>query len=472
MSVDPVVTRLANALVVPGACDDTVPDWLAAEAEAGLASVCWFGGAPPAGLKAQAPDLVVLADEEGGTVTRVERVNGSSWPGNAALGVVDDVALTRAAGAGIGALCRAAAVDVALAPVVDVNSAADNPVIGVRSFGAESALVARHGAAFVTGLQSAGIAACAKHFPGHGATHVDSHLDLPVVADDRETVLGRDVAPFAAAIEAGVRCILTAHVSIPAVDPAPATMSARWMSLLRRELGFEGVVISDALDMRAISGGVGRGAGAVAALRAGVDLLCVGNPGFPDVYDNLAVVGEVRGAIVAAVEGGQLTVGRLEEATGRLDALRSWLRQAAEGAAVTVDAGLAGEIARRAVVARGDVHLDRAPQVVVEQRTNVAAGRVVSHVAAAIVARMPEATTVVVESLGEAGDLDPDRPVAVVTDGLGDPTGLEGLRARRPDAVVVHTGSVGSAASLAGPAVVAPGNNPPLAAAVAELLFG
>ena len=121
----------------------------------------------------------MLADEEGGNVTRLEAAQGSSWPGNAALGVVDDVTATEQVAGGIAAMARRAGIDVVLAPVVDVNSEPDNPVIGVRSFGAEPGLVARHGAAFVRGVQSQGVAACAKHFPGHGATRTDSHVAHP-----------------------------------------------------------------------------------------------------------------------------------------------------------------------------------------------------------------------------------------------------------------------------------------------------
>ena len=115
---------------------------------------------------------------------------------------------TRAVAAAMGARLRAVGIDVDLAPVVDVNADPENPVIGVRSFGATPDLVARHGAAFVRGLQGAGVAACAKHFPGHGSTHTDSHLALPTVADPVEVLRERDLAPFAAVVDAGVRCIM------------------------------------------------------------------------------------------------------------------------------------------------------------------------------------------------------------------------------------------------------------------------
>ena len=166
---DNTVRHLVNSVLVPGLCGDALPAWIERAADDGPASVCWFSGDSLGELSSRRPDVLVLADEEGGNVTRLEAAQGSSWPGNAALGVVDDVAATERVAAGIAAMARRAGIDVVLAPVVDVNSEPDNPVIGVRSFGADSALVARHGAAFVRGVQSQGVAACAKHFPGHGA---------------------------------------------------------------------------------------------------------------------------------------------------------------------------------------------------------------------------------------------------------------------------------------------------------------
>ena len=229
-----------------------------------------------------------MSDEEGGDVTRLEAATGSSYPSHAALGALDDVDATRRVAAAMGRRLRDVGIDVALAPVVDVNADPENPVIGTRSFGATPDLVARHGAAFVRGLQGAGVVACAKHYPGHGSTHTDSHLALPTVADPVEVLLERDLAPFRAAVEAGVRCVMTAHVVFPAYDPVdkvPATLSPVLLGLLRRELGFGGVVITDALDMKAISATVGHGEGAVRSLAAGADLLCIGNPGYPETYD-------------------------------------------------------------------------------------------------------------------------------------------------------------------------------------------
>jgi beta-N-acetylhexosaminidase len=208
-------------------------------------------------------------------VTRLEGSEGSSYPGNAALGAVDDVELTE----------RVARVDRRRArcgrrrtstsrPVADVNVEPGEPVIGVRSFGADAALVARHVAAFVRGLQSPASRRCAKHFPGHGAT--DARL-APRAADGRRATRRRPAVPFRAAIEAGVQSIMTAHVRVAGLGDAPGDRQSRACSrLLREELGYEGVVIADALEMKAFSETVGVEEGAVRALQAGVDALIVG----------------------------------------------------------------------------------------------------------------------------------------------------------------------------------------------------
>jgi beta-N-acetylhexosaminidase len=485
MSEDPAVRRLVDAVLVPGFVGTTAPAWLRRELDAGLAGVCWFGHNVPDletarrladEVHAVRADALVLCDEEGGGVTRLESAAGSSWPGNAALGVVDDVAATEIVASGMGAMADRAGIDVVLAPTVDVNSEPDNPVIGVRSFGADPDLVARHGAAFVRGLQSTGAAACAKHFPGHGATRADSHVDLPTVDADLETVRRRDLAPFVAAIEAGVRCVLTAHVVYPALDAEPATMSRRWMSLLRDDLGFDGVVVSDALDMHAISRRVGRGPGAVAALRAGVDLICIGNPSFPEEYDALAVLDEVRGTIVDAVADGSLSVARLREAADRIAALTTWRAAQPERAGPTSDTDLGLELARRAVRTDGVERLRAAPVVVVERRrTDIAAGRHRNWFVAELLDRA--AGTEAFDAAGPS-DLaaarkawaDGDRPVVLVTDGLSGGELRQAIRAERPNAVVVHTGPDGRATD--GPLVRAFGAGRVNAVAVAELLLG
>ena len=167
-----------------------MPDWVRRRLADGLGGVVLYAWnvesreqlrALTAELRSEREDLVVAIDEEGGDVTRLEAATGSSYPGNAALGVVDDVELTERVAASLGAELADAGVNLDFAPVADVNTNPQNPVIGIRSFGSDAELVARHVAAFVRGLQRAGVAACAKHFPGHGDTSVDSHLALPLV---------------------------------------------------------------------------------------------------------------------------------------------------------------------------------------------------------------------------------------------------------------------------------------------------
>ena len=357
--------RRAWQVVMGAFAGPTVPAWAAELVDRGLGAVCLFGSNVDsldqvAGLTGElhgrSPDLLVATDEEGGDVTRLHLRSGSPFPGNAALGVVDDVGLTEQVARAIGRELAAAGVDLDLAPVVDVNSDPRNPVIGVRSFGADPALVARHAAAYVTGLQSRGVGACAKHFPGHGDTSADSHLALPVADVAVDTLLSRELAPFRAAVDAGAVAVMTAHVLVPALDRAlPATLSPGALSLLRADLGFDGLLVSDALDMRALSGDSGDRrvpAAAVRAVAAGCDLLCLGADKGPELHR--AVVS----ALVAAVHEGTLAEGRLAEAAARVthtgrEARRRRSVDVPSGPADGPSLGIAA--ARRAVRVRGEL---------------------------------------------------------------------------------------------------------------------
>jgi beta-N-acetylhexosaminidase len=292
-----------------------------------------------------------------------------------------------------------------LAPVADVNVPA-NPVIGTRAFGSDPELVARHVAAFVRGTQSRGVAACAKHFPGHGATEQDSHLELPVVTGAVEAGL----EPFRAAIANGVRTIMTAHVRVPALDEAPATLSRPIVQgLLRGDLGFDGVVMADALEMKAVSETVGIEESAVRALGAGVDALCVGH----DLGE--AAVGQIREALVARVPEE-----RLREAAGRIRALAHWARPADGG----VDRAVGLDAARRALHTEGDFGFRERP-VVVELRpqANIAAGEAEHSLASSVV---------------REGEPVPAADVFVVRDAHRHPWMQEA--ADIPGAVVIETG--------------------------------
>ena len=280
--------RLAAGTLMPGFTGIAVPVWILEAYDAGLAAVCLYGTnvASPvqlrelcAGLRAHSPNTLIAVDEEGGDVTRLHYLTGSTQPGNAVLGRLDDVELTAASASAIGHELAGLGINLNLAPDADVNSAPDNPVIGVRSFGAEPDLVARHTAAWIRGLEDAGVASCAKHFPGHGDTTTDSHLALPRVTADAATLDARELVPFRALVAARGATVMTSHILVEALDPDhPATFSSRILQdLLRRDMGFDGVIITDALDMAGASAQTGVPEAAVRALIAGADLLCLGS---------------------------------------------------------------------------------------------------------------------------------------------------------------------------------------------------
>ncbi|NUU26207.1 MAG: glycoside hydrolase family 3 protein, partial [Streptomycetaceae bacterium] len=271
------LNRLALTVLQAGFPGLTPPDWLRRALGDGLGAVGLFGrnvhgseqvSTLTAALRKEKDDVLVAIDEEGGDVTRLEVRHGSSWPGNLALGTVDDTDLTRRVAAGLGRDLARCGVNFDWAPDADVNSNADNPVIGVRSFGADAGLVARHTRAYVEGLQGTGVAACVKHFPGHGDTAVDSHLGLPRVDASRELLAERELVPFQAAIEAGAKAVMSAHIVLPAYDPEhPATLSRAILTgLLRDELGYQGLIVTDGIEMGAIADTYGIADGTVRAL--------------------------------------------------------------------------------------------------------------------------------------------------------------------------------------------------------------
>ncbi|WP_246236903.1 glycoside hydrolase family 3 protein [Actinomadura chibensis] len=374
------IDRLARGTLLPSFPGPTAPRWVLDELEAGLGGVTLFaltGNVPSpeslAALTAQmrkAGDPFVTIDEEGGDVTRLGGHRaGSPYPGNAALGAVDDPELTRRIYRSLGAELAEVGVNFNFAPSVDVNTADDNPVIGTRSFGADPELVARHAAASVAGTQEAGVAACAKHFPGHGATVDDSHLSIPLVDADLELLDRRELVPFRAAIEAGTRAVMTGHLNLPAITRGvPATLSPEAITgLLREHLGYQGVIVTDALDMEGASGAIGIPEASVRALIAGADLLCLGpNEHAETVEATLAAIGE-------AVRTGRLAAERLWDAGDRTRRLKEWL---AGHTAAVVDRAAGLEAARRAVRVSGSLPgWDSAPLVVeTESSGNIAVG--------------------------------------------------------------------------------------------------
>ncbi|GIE77496.1 hydrolase [Actinoplanes philippinensis] len=353
MSIHGELPELAAAVLQPGFVGTTAPDWVRRWLGAGLGGVALFArnvespvqvAALTAQLRSENPDVIVAIDEEAGDVTRFESRHGSSRPGNLALGAVDDAELTELVARDLGRELADAGITLDYAPDADVNSNPGNPVIGVRAFGAEPHLVARHTSAFIRGLQSAGVAGCAKHFPGHGDTAVDSHHDVPVIDRSEAELAACELVPFRAAIAAGARAVMTGHLLVPAWDrDLPATLSPRILTgLLREELGFDGLIVTDGIEMQGVRRRFGLEGATVRALAAGVDAICVGG----DHADEQTAI-RLRDAIVAAVRSGELPEARLRDAVARVRALAAWTTrtQVATGARAIADAAAGAEVA-------------------------------------------------------------------------------------------------------------------------------
>ncbi len=300
-----------------------------------------LGGAPP----------LIAIDQEGGRVLRLQR-DVEPMPSMMALGATGDEELAGRAGEQAAFDLRRAGCTINLAPVLDLALDPANTVIGTRSLGADPHDVARLGLAYAAGLERGGMLSCYKHFPGHGGTSVDSHVALPSVDAPEPLLRARDLIPFARAAR-GARAFMGAHAVVTALDPdGPATTSRRIATgLLRGELGFSGALLSDCLQMGAVSGGAGSVAAGVAALDAGVDGLLVSDD--PDLAAEL-----VR-AIVRAAERGELAPERLREAYTRVLALRSAAAPPLPLDAFAPHPGVGREIARRAItLIRGVPHAD------------------------------------------------------------------------------------------------------------------
>nr|WP_282548246.1 glycoside hydrolase family 3 N-terminal domain-containing protein [Streptomyces rochei] len=454
------LTRDRLSVLQPGFTGTTAPDWLLRRLGEGLASVALFGrnvrtpeqvAALTARLRAEREDVLVAIDEEGGDVTRLEVRTGSSFPGNLALGAVDDVGLTRAVAAELGRRLAECGVNFNWAPSADVNSNPDNPVIGVRSFGSGTDLVARHTAAYVTGLQSSGVAACTKHFPGHGDTAVDSHHAVPRIDVDAAVLAERDLVPFRAAIAAGSRAVMSAHILVPALDPdRPATLSRRVLTdLLRGELVYYGLIVTDGIEMKAIAGTYGIERGTVLAIAAGADAICVGG-GLSDE----GTVRRLSDALVEAVRAGELSEERLADAADRVRALARWTatNRPDAGARDTADGDVGLRAARRAlrVTAAGEyTPVTEAPYVAaLAPVANIAVGDETPWGIAAELTRLlpgtetgsftgPDAGNEVLAAAGKR------RIVAVVRDEHRHPwmgAALDTVLAARPDTIVVEMG--------------------------------
>ncbi len=259
--------------------------------------------------------LLIAVDQEGGRVARL-REPWAVWPPLRALGRTGSEEMSRRMGEALAAELSACGIRCNLAPVMDVDTNPANPVIGDRSFGDDPALVGRLGAAMIRGLQGGGVAACAKHFPGHGDTVVDSHLELPVIEHPRARVDDVELRPFRAAVDAGVASIMTAHVLFPELDPAvPATLSPTVVDgILRREMKYDGLVFSDDLEMKAVAARWEPAEAAVLAARAGCDVLLV-------CREAEAQVASAEG-LIRALESGALPWAGMDDALRRVRRLK------------------------------------------------------------------------------------------------------------------------------------------------------
>jgi beta-N-acetylhexosaminidase len=261
------------------------------------------------------PEALIAIDQEGGAVLRTTDLPEA--PSAMALGATDDPALAEAVGAVVGRELIALGINWDYAPVLDVNTDPRNPVIGDRSFGSDPAKVAELGLSWARGLEQAGVMACVKHFPGHGDTHLDSHLALPVVRKPRERLEPVEFYPFRRAVEAGISSIMTAHILYPALDPEyPATLSGAILTrLLRQEWGYDGLVVTDSMDMHAITkfsaDRFNAGAAAFHAFNAGADLVLALGP-----KETQQAQAE---AVRRALEDGTIPAQRHQESRRRLE---------------------------------------------------------------------------------------------------------------------------------------------------------
>lgn len=363
----------------PGFGGATVPEWIKPWLENGLGSVTLFASNTPnfettanliLDLRSYNPKVLVAIDEEGGDVTRLFVREGSRYPTPALLGQCDDEELTTRSYNSMGIILKDLGIDITYAPVADVVAVESNPIVGVRSFGMSTDVVTRHVSAAIKGLQNAGIGACVKHFPGHGAVLEDSHHDLPRIKSTFADYENYHIRPFIEAINSGVSAVMIGHLVIESIDPEmPASLSSKVINeFLRKTLKFSGLVVTDALDMGAVGGPSKIHESALKALVAGADLLC-----FSGMGDQSQFVAASLECISEAVQSGKFNVDTLTE---QIDRVRGWkhpkivdtpskkgidLRELIQGFEISGDVELPAEpvnlieIGTKPTIAAGDV---------------------------------------------------------------------------------------------------------------------
>jgi beta-N-acetylhexosaminidase len=432
------------------------------------------------------PGLIICIDQEGGRTSRLyERHGFTEFPSPMALAAAGGPAAAGQVARAMAEEMAALGINMDLAPDLDVNNNLANPVIGTRSFGADPAEVAACGVAFLQGLQSAGLAAVGKHFPGHGDTYIDSHEALAVVPHDRARLEAVEFVPFRAAIGAGVAGIMSTHIAFPAIDPTPglaATLSARVLTgLLRQELRHTGLVLTDCLEMGALStSGFPPPAAAIRALAAGADFLLLS-------HDHAAHRAAYQ-ALLAAVRSGEVPIGRLRAAADAVLACKKRFGILAP-APIDLDAvsdrvgtaehrDLALSIARRAVtVVRDEAGLlpigQKASALVVETPQAAGLGRLLGCRSLPVRLR-PDSG----EIAGACEHVRRGQPIIITTDDAGKhPEQARLVQAVAEAGAQVIVAAVGSPYDLTHLPPVATylvtyGSNPSLLVALAEVLAG
>jgi beta-N-acetylhexosaminidase len=322
------IDRLILSTFSPGFGGAVVPEWIKPWLENGLGSVTLFASNTPnfetasnliSEIRSYNPDVLIAIDEEGGDVTRLFVREGSRYPTPALLGQCDDEDLTFRSYSSMGAILKSLGVDITYAPVADVVVYENNPIVGVRSFGMSSDVVNRHVLRAVQGLQSSGVSACVKHFPGHGAVLEDSHHDLPRIKLSKNDYERIHIEPFKNAIASGVSAVMIGHLIAECLDPnLPASLSSKILrDYLRSELGFKGLIVTDALDMGAIGGPSKIHESALNALTAGADLLC-----FSGMGDQSQFVVNSFDWIQSALNRGEISEDSCIESSQRIGEIR------------------------------------------------------------------------------------------------------------------------------------------------------
>ncbi|MEY3318143.1 MAG: hypothetical protein RL540_515 [Actinomycetota bacterium] len=321
----------------PGFGGTEIPSWLGPYLENGLGGITLFSSNTPSidvaidiveRIKEQSPEIIVSIDEEGGDVTRLYVPEGSPFPTPALLGRCNDTELTSDSYFELGKVLKTIGVDLNLAPVADVSIEVENPIVGVRSFSGDFEVASRHVMAAISGLRRAGIASCVKHFPGHGGVVEDSHHDLPKLMGSQNQLERTHLKPFINSIQGGVEAVMTGHIVMPALDDKNPASCSRLLTedYLKRDLGFSGLVVTDALDMGALGGPKKIHLSALRAMKAGADLLC-----FSGLYDQSLFVESSLKHIREAVIAKELDS---EKVLLSAEKLRSWKSPKPQGSSV------------------------------------------------------------------------------------------------------------------------------------------